>query len=151
MKVKLNSLEEVDALAVSFVKDVSKKNKHGGAFVVGLQGDLGAGKTAFTKSVARAFGIKGTITSPTFVIEKIYELPQSNLPQKETFSHLIHIDAYRLENSRELTALGWEDIVKNSENIILLEWPERVADILPEDIYMMYFNFIDENTREVEY
>ncbi|VAW13135.1 tRNA threonylcarbamoyladenosine biosynthesis protein TsaE, partial [hydrothermal vent metagenome] len=126
-----------------------------GAFVVGLQGDLGAGKTTFTKSVAEALGVEGAVTSPTFVIEKIYKLPvrtpHAGGPEKETFSRLIHIDAYRLENGSELTSLGWEDIASDSQNIILIEWPEKVAEILPEDIYMMYFKFIDENTREVEY
>ncbi len=134
----------MEGFAKSFIAGVFKKKR--GAFVVGLQGDLGAGKTTFTKSAAKVFGVQGVVTSPTFVIEKIYKLPTGG-----EFSRLIHIDAYRLDSGSELTALGWDDIVNDSENIILIEWPERVADILPKDIQMIHFNFIDENTREVEY
>jgi tRNA threonylcarbamoyladenosine biosynthesis protein TsaE len=146
MKIRLNSLEEVEVLANSFIETIFKKKKDTRALVVGLRGDLGAGKTTFTKSIAKAFGVEGAVTSPTFVIEKIYKLPED-----KTFSRLIHIDAYRLESGSELLQLGWEDIISDPENIILIEWPEKVSDILPEDIHIMHFKFIDENTREVEY
>lgn len=155
MKTRLNGLEEMEAFAISFIKNISEKKKNEGALVVGLQGDLGAGKTTFTKSVASALGVEGVVTSPTFVIEKIYKLPahvpRAGVPQKETFSRLVHIDAYRLEKGEELLQIGWEEIVNNPQNLILIEWPEKVVDILPKDVYMMYFNFIDENTREVEH
>ncbi|VAW19133.1 tRNA threonylcarbamoyladenosine biosynthesis protein TsaE, partial [hydrothermal vent metagenome] len=130
MNTRLNSLEEMEVFAVSFIKTLSKKKKEMGAFVVGLQGDLGAGKTAFTKSVAKALGVGVSVTSPTFVIEKIYKLPvrapHAGGPENEIFSRLIHIDAYRLESGSELTSLGWEDISSDPKNIILIEWPEKV-------------------------
>ncbi len=112
------------------------------ATVVALEGDLGAGKTTFVKTVADIFGIRRTVTSPTFVIEKVYKLPKT-----ESFTHLIHIDAYRIGDGSELLSLGWKDILKNPGNIIFIEWPERVADVLPEGVLVIRFKFVDETTR----
>jgi tRNA threonylcarbamoyladenosine biosynthesis protein TsaE len=99
----------------------------GGAMLVALRGELGAGKTAFTKVVAKTLGVEDVVNSPTFVLEKIYLLggPASN------FKRLVHIDAYRLEKGSDLTPLGFDELMQDTENLILLEWPEKVADALP--------------------
>jgi tRNA threonylcarbamoyladenosine biosynthesis protein TsaE len=128
---------------IKFAKDFCTeiKPKAEGAMVVGLYGDLGAGKTTFMKGVAEFFGVAETIQSPTFVIEKIYEL------KKRTFRHLIHIDAYRIEKSNELIYLGWDEIITHNKNIIFIEWPERVSDIMPEHIKI---EFEHQNEKENE-
>lgn len=144
MKKILNNIKEMEEFAGFFIKKI-KGNKEN-ATIFGLQGDLGAGKTTFVKSAASALGVEGVVTSPTFVIEKIYKLPKG-----EQFSRIIHIDAYRLERDRELLSLGWGSISNDPQNLILIEWPERVAEILPKDVHRICFSFIDENTREVEY
>ncbi len=112
------------------------------AVIVGLYGNLGAGKTAFTQAVAREMGIKETVTSPTFVIEKIYETTHFH------FARLIHIDAYRLESGRELQVLNFESLVENKNNLIIIEWPENVKEILPEDHVKIQCEFVDETTRK---
>ena len=142
MKILSKSLNDTENTAREFVEKEFVKNSKG-ALVVGLYGDLGSGKTAFTQAVAKYLGVKETVTSPTFVIEKIYKLENGN------FDHLIHIDAYRLESGKELIHLGWEEISKNPKNIIFIEWPERVAEILPKDIKKIRFTFSNENTREI--
>lgn len=115
------------------------------ACIVGLYGDLGAGKTTFSQCVAQELGIDERVTSPTFVIEKIY-------PTKDTqFTHFVHIDAYRLENGKELHVLDFERLTQDPHNLIFIEWPEKVADILPQEIFKIYFNFIDEHTRTIRY
>ena len=101
--------------------------------MVALQGDLGSGKTAFTQEVGKILGVKENMHSPTFVIEKIYAIDFKN------FKRLIHIDAYRLEKEQELLHLGWEEIIKEPENLIFLEWPENVSDIVPERARKIYF------------
>lgn len=151
MKTTLNNTKEMEVFAASLMKVVSQGNKSK-ATILGLKGDLGAGKTTFTKSVAKMLGVDGVVTSPTFVIEKIYKLPElSNLSQGEKFTRLIHIDAYRLKDGKDLLKLGWEEIAGNPKNLILVEWPEIVADILLKDVKIIKFKFIDENTREIEY
>lgn len=148
MRGKMGAMSErvdfdgLKALAQGFVS--AKSPSANGATVVGLKGDLGAGKTTFVKFVAETLGVKGIVTSPTFVIEKIYKL------DNQEFNHLIHIDAYRLEGGQELKVLGWDEISSNSKNLIFIEWPERVDDILPKDISIIKFEFIDEKTREVD-
>lgn len=141
MKYVVNSLEEMQKVAKDFALNLLPKNNR--ATVVGLYGNLGAGKTTFTQGLAQAFGVSETVTSPTFVLEKIYELVNQH------FTHLIHIDAYRFEKSEELLHLGWKEIISNPQNLILIEWPERVADIMPEHI-RVNFGHISENSREIE-
>lgn len=117
-----HSLEETKAIAKQWLTDLSKKySKNDEAVVVGLSGHLGAGKTAFVKSIAKEFGIQEEITSPTFVIMKIYEI---NTPAP--WKKLVHIDAYRLEKPEEMEALRFEDVVKDKDNLVMVEWPEQV-------------------------
>ena len=160
-----HSLEEMQKIAGDFAVKLSPKKD--GATVVGLSGDLGAGKTSFAQGVARSLGVVDNVVSPTFVIEKIYEIVASSKKQVASngetknpsldsnnlllanFKHLIHIDAYRLEKSQELLHLGWQEIISDSGNLILVEWPERVADVMPEHI-RVNFTHLSENVREVE-
>ena len=136
------SPKETEIIAGNFVKELQPLLAD--ASVVGLYGDLGSGKTLFVQGAAKALGIKQNITSPTFVIEKIYKLGS------QPFEHLIHIDAYRLEKNEELLHLGWNEIVAGVGNLIFLEWPEKVAGILPQAMKKISFTFVDEHTREIE-
>ena len=117
---------ETNKLAKDFLNKLAPKAR--GATVIGLFGDLGSGKTTFTQAVARELDIKEFVTSPTFVIEKICIL------KGKKFEKLIHIDAYRLESGKELADLGFKEIESDSKNLILIEWPERVENILPKDL-----------------
>lgn len=146
MKKTSKSPEETEKIANDFVVSILQtKSSKLQATLVGLHGDLGAGKTSFMKGVAKAFGVKEEVTSPTFVIMKAYKL------QATSHKLLFHIDAYRLESSRELQNLGWKEISENQKNIIFIEWPEIVADILPEDMVKIHFKHINENTREINF
>lgn len=146
MKYQVNSLEETEKIAQDFILELKPNSNT--ATVVGLYGDLGAGKTFFTQCVAKTLGIIDGIVSPTFVIEKIYELPKE--PVEQNFSHLIHIDAYRLETSVELLKLGWNSIISDPKNLILIEWPERVADIMPKHTEIRLKHIGNQTSREVE-
>ena len=90
--------------------------------VVAFTGDLGAGKTAFTRGLARGLGCRGRVTSPTFTIVNEYE---GAIP-------LFHFDMYRLANSDDLFDIGWEDYLTRG-GVCAVEWSEQVADALPED------------------
>lgn len=91
--------------------------------VIAYTGDLGAGKTAFTRGLARGLGIPDRVTSPTFTIVNEYE--GGRLP-------LFHFDMYRLGSSDELFDIGWEDYLIRG-GVCAVEWSERVTDALPED------------------
>src|SRR3989344_6041888 len=97
------------------------------ATVVALQGELGSGKTYFVQNFGKVLGVKEHITSPTFVLMNIYNIDLRG------FKRLIHIDAYRFEKEEELLVLGWEKLIENPDNIIFLEWPERVEGLIPKE------------------
>lgn len=118
-----------------------------GATLITLSGELGAGKTAFTKAVARALGVAETVTSPTFVLEKIYLLGD----EASKFKRLVHIDAYRLEQGSDLSALGFDDLMQDAGNLILLEWPEKVSDALPEPATNISLSVNPDGSRTVSY
>lgn len=101
------------------------------AFMVSLEGDLGTGKTTFTQGFAEGLGVKEKVQSPTFVILKIYDVPRS----KKKF---IHVDAYRLQ-VKDFKVLGWKEFIKNPENIILVEWGNRIRKILPKNTIRFVF------------
>lgn len=122
---QLENLEALQQEAASFANMLSATDA--GARLVTLSGELGAGKTSFAQGIAKAFGVDEAVTSPTFVLEKIYELPEG-----KAFKRLVHIDAYRLEGERALAPLGFDELIQDAGNLILLEWPERVADSLPK-------------------
>ena len=142
MKLISKSLEETKKIAESFVNTLMARET---ACVVALSGDLGSGKTAFSQAVGSVLGVVENMQSPTFVIEKIYPIDYHG------FSRLIHIDAYRLDRDEELVHLGWREIIAQKENLILIEWPERVSNIIPTTAQKIFFKFVDENTREIEY
>lgn len=147
------SLEETQALAAEWVTSLGALGAKSRAMVVGLQGDLGSGKTSFVQGVAQALGITDHVTSPTFILERVYKIdPLSHCLQISncSFHHLIHIDAYRLESADELTHLSWDNLVADPGNLIMIEWPERVASALPKDMIMLHFEFIDETKRSIE-
>ncbi|OGG72860.1 tRNA (adenosine(37)-N6)-threonylcarbamoyltransferase complex ATPase subunit type 1 TsaE [Candidatus Kaiserbacteria bacterium RIFCSPLOWO2_01_FULL_53_17] len=128
-------------LAKELLGRLSKKPQ---ATVLALYGDLGSGKTTFVQELGKLIGVDGSVQSPTFVIMKRYT------PQDARYKFFIHIDAYRLEKPEELTRLGWEEVVNNPENLIAVEWAERVETILPKDCVRIHFKFIDETTREIQ-
>ncbi len=99
------------------------------ATVVGLSGDLGAGKTTLTKAIAEILGVHDTVQSPTFVIAKFY--PTTH----DMFNSMVHIDAYRIESIDELAPLGWEEVLTRPRTIVIVEWPERIEGALPNDAY----------------
>ena len=143
----VKSLTDLESLADDFLKKLKKGKR---ATLVTLTGDLGSGKTAFTQRVGKILGIKAKITSPTFVIQKKYELSPSEPKEISTsYKQLIHIDAYRLNNGRDLLVLDWDEIMNNPDNLILLEWPERVKDIVPTSAKKISFKFIDDSSREI--
>jgi tRNA threonylcarbamoyladenosine biosynthesis protein TsaE len=149
MKHISKNLRETSEIARKFLDTLRPTSM---ACVVALQGDLGAGKTAFAKAVGEILGVKENVTSPTFVIEKIYPIDPATAGQAwKGFKNFIHIDAYRLEKESELLHLGWEEMVREPENLILIEWPENVPGIIPEDAKRINFKFVDEGTREISY
>jgi tRNA threonylcarbamoyladenosine biosynthesis protein TsaE len=134
-KITTNSAKETQELGAKLAKEILKKPSKS-ALVIGLQGNLGGGKTTFLQGFAKGLGIKEKILSPTFVIQK-------------RFGNFYHIDCYRINQPEEILELGWEKIISNPKNIIAVEWPEKIKKYLPKIVIYIGFEFIDENKRDI--
>ena len=106
--------------------------------VLAYEGDLGAGKTAFTRGLGRGLGASESVTSPTYTI--VNEYLTGRLP-------LFHFDMYRLRSAEELWDIGWEDYLERG-GICAVEWSENVAEAL-EDAVRIRIEKLDENTRKI--
>jgi len=133
--------QEMHEEAARFARSLTPRTD--GATIVALQGDLGTGKTAFVKGVAKALVVHEHVTSPTFVIMKIYDL------EGQKFERLIHIDAYRLKGAHHLTVLGWEALVADPKNLICIEWPEQAESAIPAGAIKVAFRYSGDNEREI--
>lgn len=137
MKLVSHSEKETQRVAVDFSKTLK------GGETIGLIGDLGAGKTAFVKGMAKGLGIKKVITSPTFVVMKIYPV------KHQTIKYFVHVDAYRVKNAASLTGIGLEDYIKSNDSVVVIEWADLVKDVIPRKKILIHFNHIANNQREI--
>lgn len=129
--------------AISAKKILTSNRKQKEAFIIGLQGDLGGGKTTFIQGFAKGLGIKQKILSPTFIIMRKFQVPGFK------FQEFYHIDCYRIQSPKELLDLGFKKIISNPENIVAIEWVERIKKIVPKSALLIKFKFIDKNTRKI--
>jgi tRNA threonylcarbamoyladenosine biosynthesis protein TsaE len=129
--------------AARFVRSLMPRA--GSATVVALSGELGAGKTAFVKAAAKALGVDEHVTSPTFVIMKIYDL------EGQAFKRLVHIDAYRLKGAHHLKVLGWDSLMSDPQNLIFMEWPEQAAAAIPSDAVRIALRYSGDHERTIDY
>ena len=150
-KISKNT-KDTEQIAKDFIELLSVKNKE--AYVVGLYGDLGTGKTTFTQFVAKNFGIKRKINSPTFVIMKKYKIATRSLNEPSDlvakFKYLFHLDAYRLKNEKELLHLGWKEIISNPEHLVFIEWPENIKKVMPKKHHKIHISHTKKGYRKFE-
>lgn len=134
--------EDVETLAHKVIHMLSSAESSK-AKVILLEGDLGAGKTTFTKELASVIGIdKEKVTSPTFTLKKEYNTDHP------VFRKLIHIDAYRFTTHQEAKALKLEDDLEEPSTVVAIEWPSKMK-YLKADVRLL-FTIIDDETREVK-
>ncbi|HAM88280.1 MAG: hypothetical protein US83_C0010G0101 [Candidatus Falkowbacteria bacterium GW2011_GWC2_38_22] len=139
-KIITNSEQETFDFAKNFAKSLR------GGEVIGLSGDLGAGKTIFSKGIAAGLGVKDNVNSPTFVIMKKYEIKN----QKSEIRNLIHIDAYRLNSAEDIRAIGADEYFEKPETITVIEWPENIKKILPKNTIYFHIKNITADKREIK-
>jgi len=143
---KITSFKQTKKIANLLArKFLQRRLKQKGALVLALSGDLGSGKTTFIQGFMRGLGVKNKITSPTFVLIKNYKLKISN------YKRAYHIDCYRIKNAGELLKLGLKEILNNPQNIVLIEWAERILRALPKNVVWLKFEHGQKiNERNVE-
>jgi len=119
------------------------------AIVIGLTGELGSGKTTFLQGFAKGLGIKEKILSPTFVIMRKFKIRENSWSNSCKFVNYYHIDCYRIEKPKEILSLGFKEIISNPQNIVAVEWADRIREILPKDTFWLKFKIISKNSRKI--
>ena len=112
-----------------------------GGEVISLEGDLGAGKTFFTRALARTLGVEGNVASPTFMLQRIYTVPSG--PVRTLF----HYDVYRLEDYEELADLGFEELPE--DGVALVEWGGKFVSALPAGTVRIIIEVTGDEERRV--
>ena len=133
------------AATKKFAKELAQKiMKDGGgkkAVILALSGELGAGKTTFTQGFAAGLGMKGKVTSPTFILMRSSKIKNKNF---------VHIDAYRA-GAADFVKLGFKELAADNKNIILVEWADRLKKILPKSaIWLKFEHGKKENERTIK-
>ena len=134
-KLLSHSESETEAFAETLAKELPRGR------VLTLDGDLGAGKTVFSRGFARGLGITEPVSSPTYTIIQEYPLPGGGM--------LYHLDLYRIAGSASALAFGVDEFLDDPDSLALIEWPERIADIIPGDAIQVRLRHISDTEREI--
>lgn len=141
--VNSSSEEQTKALGQELASSLKE------AICICLYGDLGSGKTVFTKGLALGLGIsENKIKSPTYTLMRSYQLPATNFGKG---AHFYHYDFYRVEAVDELMAHDLEEILTQKNAIVVIEWPERVATLLPEKRLNISFEHVNPTERRIKF
>lgn len=138
-KIITKSFEETRQIGFEFSKTLK------GGEVLTLHGDLGAGKTTFMQGLARGLGITRNILSPTFIIMRSYDITHAMYDGKK----LYHVDLYRIQNEKDIDAIGLPELMGDPDAIVAIEWPEKITNVLPEKKIEIFLEYIDENRRQI--
>jgi len=145
LECKTKSPTETQKVGRLLAKEILDKPLFSKAFLLALEGDLGGGKTTFLQGFAKGLQVREGITSPTFVLMKRFPIAKSK------FKNFFHIDCYRTEGKEDVLALGFKEIIKDPENIVAVEWADKIKKILPKEIITINFEFIDKNKRKITF
>lgn len=138
------SPKETVRLAAEIIAQ-AKTVKAKGATVIGFSGELGAGKTTLIQGIGKLLGVREKIQSPTFVILKTYPITKRNAPWRR----MAHVDAYRLERTKDAMTLGLRHMLKEKENLFCIEWPGKIKSLLPKKMLWVELRHRGENHRHI--
>lgn len=138
-----HSFEETRRIGYDFAKKM-----HGGE-VLALYGDLGSGKTTFTQGLAHGLGIERNVISPTFIIMRSYEIKGKAERVKGEVKWFYHVDLYRIGDEREVEDLGLLELMGDPENIVVIEWPEKIENLLPDNRIDLVFEYLEGDERKI--
>ena len=148
-KYTTKSFTETQSLGEDLAKEILAMAPQKNAMVLALQGDLGAGKTTFLQGFAKGLGIKENVLSPTFIVMKKFQVTNSKSQINSKFKIFYHFDLYRLESEKDLEFLNLKEIICDPKNIVAIEWPEKLGNLLPKDAIKITFGHKEENIREI--
>lgn len=139
MNIDEKLLSRSEAETEAFAEALARRLPRG--VVLTLDGDLGAGKTVFSRGFARGLGIVEPVSSPTYTIIQEYPLPGGGM--------LFHLDLYRITDSASALAFGVDEFLDDPESTALVEWPERIADIIPDRAIRVVIRHVSDSERAI--
>ncbi|MEK7592700.1 MAG: tRNA (adenosine(37)-N6)-threonylcarbamoyltransferase complex ATPase subunit type 1 TsaE [Patescibacteria group bacterium] len=134
------SYQDTYDLGVNVAENL-KSGKYGHRRVVCLRGILGSGKTVFVKGFLEGYGVSSRILSPTFTISRMYEI-QNRI--------LWHYDLYRMKDASEVIAIGIKEVLSDETTIVLIEWAEKIQELLPQTRIDIYLDVTGDSSRKIE-
>ena len=135
LRIEINNLNQIHEAARTFIDHI------GNDTIFAFYGNMGAGKTTFIKAVCEELGVEDVINSPTFAIVNEYLAGNGNT--------IYHFDCYRINKIVEALDMGCQDYF-DSGNLCFIEWPENIAEILPEEAVVVHINVQDNDSRIIE-
>ncbi len=132
-----------EKLGENLAKNVLVRKLQEHATIIGLSGELGSGKTTFIQGFFRGMGLRKRALSPTFILMRRIKL------KNRKFKNIFHIDAYRMKKPDEFMKFGFREIIKNQQNIILIEWADKLKKILPRGIIWLRFRHGKKENRRM--
>ncbi len=139
------NLTELIQVTEKVLEKIKSLQNNQTATIVVFSGDLGAGKTTLIKEIGKHLGVLHDMQSPTFSIYKKY--PTNGI----VWNYLIHGDMYRLDSGDDMKKLGWDELVSDPGNIICIEWPEKISEIIPEHAIFIDLKHISEKERSIDF
>ena len=141
MEITVKNETEMLAFAIKYAQSLKPGQ------IIGLVGELGAGKTVFTKGLAKGLGINQNVSSPTFNLMRLYEIRTGKA--NPDIKKLCHIDAYRVNNEFEIIDVGAEDFIGQKDTVTVIEWADNIRDILPGRTTIINFKILAGQERQM--
>lgn len=132
MEIKINSVDEVSVSAETFLNAIGDNN------IIAFSAEMGAGKTTFIQAVLNILGIEDIVPSPTYSIVNVYD--------SEKYGRIYHFDFYRINDIHEAMDIGVEEMLY-SNDLCFIEWPEKIKDLLPDNVIWSYIRINEDTTR----
>ena len=149
MEIRIENIDQIRSAAREFIEKVLPEHS-----VIAFYGAMGAGKTTFIKALCEELGVTDTVTSPTFSLVNEYSIPTSQKEASPVGGRLegaiFHFDFYRIKRLEEVYDMGYEDYFYQKNALCLIEWPELVEELLPDDALRVEISEESDGSRKIK-
>ena len=150
MEIRIENIDQIRSAAREFIEKVLPEHS-----VIAFYGAMGAGKTTFIKALCEELGVTDTVTSPTFALVNEYCIPRSRRNENPPVGGrlegaIFHFDFYRIKRLEEVYDMGYEDYFYQKNALCLIEWPELVEELLPDDALRVEISEESDGTRKIK-